>query len=161
MSKIKTGALALLIPLALAMPAFAGPGQGGRMEFSQMDLNADGVITREEMQAGPSGMLAAADADGDGSVTRDEMIAAATARSTAMIDRMLEQADSDGDNALSAAEIEAMQNTRRTARMERMFDRIDVDGDGQISAEEMEAARDQRGWGDGHGDRRSHGFWRG
>jgi len=168
MSKITTGALVLFLPLAFAMPALAdqgpdGQGFGGRMGFSQMDLDGDGMITRAEMAAGPAGMHAAADTDGDGRLTREELIAASTARSAAMIDRMLARADTDGDGALSEAELTQMQTDRRSARMERMFDRLDADGDGRISAEEMATARDgkRQGGRDGQGARHGHGFWRG
>ena len=70
MSMIKFPTLALLVPLALAAPAWADPGLGGRMGLLQMDRDGDGAITRDEMQAGPAGMFAAADTDGDGRVSR-------------------------------------------------------------------------------------------
>ena len=137
MSMITPRALALLLPLVLAAPAWADQGPAGRMGFSQMDQ------------------------DGDGLITRDELIAAGHARHGAMIDRMLEQADADGDGALSLSEVEAMQTDRRAARMGRMFDRLDTDGDGQISAQEFEAAREGKGRGRGGRDGHRHGFWRG
>lgn len=137
MSMITPRALALLLPLALAAPAWADQGHAGRMGFSQMDQ------------------------DGDGMITRDELIAATGARHAGRIDRMLEQADTDGDGALSLSEIQAMQANRRTGRMARMFERLDADGDGQISAQEFEAAREGRGHGRGGRDGHRHGGWRG
>lgn len=167
MFTLKTGTLALLIPLALALPASADQPMRGAMDFSQMDQNGDGAITLEEMQAGPEAMFAAADTDGDGALSREELLAASAARMAQNVDRMLERADGDGDGRLSAAEIAAMQDSRRETRMARMFDRLDADGNGSLSAEELEQARtrmDRRGGGErgeGHGRPGGHGFWRG
>lgn len=164
MLTLKTGTLALLIPLALALPAMADQPMRGAMDFSQMDQNGDGAITRDEMQAGPAAILAGADTDGDGALSREELIAASAARMAQNVDRMLERADGNGDGLLSAEEIAAMQDGRRETRMARMFDRLDADGNGSLSPEELEQARvrmERRGSG-AQGERRGgHGFWRG
>ncbi|WP_439137932.1 EF-hand domain-containing protein [Roseicyclus sp.] len=163
MFTLKTGTLAILIPLALALPAHADQPMRGAMGFSQMDHDGDGAITLEEMQVGPAGMLARADTNGDGDLSRDELIAAATVRASEQIDRMLARADGNSDGILSAEEIAAMQDGRRADRMARMFERLDADDNGSLSAEELEQARGGMGRRGGeHGERRGgHGFWRG
>ena len=164
MFTLKTGTLALLIPLALALPASADQPKRGAMDFSQMDQNGDGAITLEEMQAGPAAMFANADTNGDGNLSRDELIAAATLRAAGNIDRMLTRADANGDGMLSTDELASMQEGRRETRMARMFERVDADENGSLSAEELEQARGGMGrrGGDEDGTRRGgHGFWRG
>jgi Ca2+-binding EF-hand superfamily protein len=169
MFTLKTGTLAILIPLALALPAMAEQPARGPMGFSQMDQDGDGAITLSEMQAGPAAMLARADGNGDGTLSRDELIAAATARAAGQIDQMLARADGNGDGMLDPDEIAAMQEGRRADRMARIFDRLDADDDGSLSPEEWEQARRMgRRGGDGQGQgghdegrRGGHGFWRG
>lgn len=171
MSMMKAGALALMIPLALSVPALAqqgeGRGLGPQMIFSEMDLDGDGVVTLEEMQAARGGHLATADADGDGLITRAELVAHAMSRAETRIDRLLQRADADGDGALSMAELAATRDSRQQAGLERMFRRVDADGDGRVTAAEFEAAMGRMvgrrgGHGDrGHGDCRGPGFRRG
>lgn len=163
MFTLKTGTLALLIPLVLALPASADQPMRGAMGFSQMDQDGDGAITLEEMQSGPAAMFANADTDGDGNLSRDELIAAATLRAAGNIDRMLTRADENGDGMLSTDELASMQEGRREMRMARMFKRLDADENGSLSAEELEQARGGMGrHDDGDGARRGgHGFWRG
>jgi len=163
MFTLKTGTLALLIPLALALPASADQPMRGAMDFSQMDQDGDGAITLEELQAGPAAMFANADTNGDGNLSRDELIAAATLRAAGNIDRMLARADENGDGVLSIDELASMQEGRRESRMARMFKRLDADENGSLSAEELEQARGGMGRHDDEdGARRGgHGFWRG
>lgn len=161
MSTMKAGVLALMIPVAFALPALAqqGPGEGRgtgpQMVFSELDRDGDGAITPEEMQAARAGHLARADADGDGRLDREELLAMARSRAETRVDRLLDRADADGDGALSMAELDAMRDDRRQARMERMFARVDTDGDGSVTEAEFEAAMER------FSERRGHGFWRG
>lgn len=163
MTLFKAGALALMIPAALAAPAFAQDG-GGRqgpawMNFAELDADGNGAMSLEEMQAMGARRFAAADTDGDGALSRDELLARGAARMEQRIDRLLEHADSDGDGVLTEAEmIEARDGRRghgrplgghgnqegrggrRGPNPERMFERMDADGDGSVTQAEFDDA---------------------
>lgn len=111
--------------------------------FETFDLNADGKITRAEVEASREARFAASDANGDGKLTEAEMRAAMQKRAEARADRrvkkILERADSDKDGAISLAEF----NDTPRHRGGKMFKRLDADGDGAVTREEAEAAK---GW---------------
>ncbi len=113
-------------------------GHGPQMNFEELDTNADGKLSKEEMQAGAKGMFGSADANADGKITKEEMVAAASERAAKRFDRMIEKHDADKDGALTMDEIKT---GKREARMEKMFDRVDADNDGFITQEEMENMR--------------------
>ncbi|OAN69818.1 hypothetical protein A8B78_21470 [Jannaschia sp. EhC01] len=179
MTLLKAGALALMIPAALAAPAFAQDGgdrQGPpRMIFQELDADGSGTVTLEEMQAAGSNRFAAADTDGDGALSREELLAQGAARMETRVDRLLERADADGDGQLSMAEMEEAREGRRGhgrgdhgdrggrggrdgrggPNPERMFERMDADGDGEVTEAEFDAAVAQmlERMGRRHGDR--------
>lgn len=124
---------------ALAHGWGGGKERGPRMDFEAFDTNADGKLSRDELEAAaPQGRFGAADADGDGLLTRQEAVAAASDRAGARFDRKLERFDANGDGALTQEEMKA---GHREARMERMFERLDENGDGFISKDEAEEMR--------------------
>ncbi|NAZ37203.1 EF-hand domain-containing protein [Rubellimicrobium sp. CFH 75288] len=108
------------------------------------DLDGDGRITREEIEARKAERFAEADADGDGGLSPEELVALEDiirdeirrARAAATIERF----DDNGDGLLQFEEIE-----ERTPRLAPIFDRLDRDGDGGISQDELDAAGDGRG----------------
>ncbi len=119
-------------------------GHGPRMNFEELDTNADGKLSKEEIQAGAKGPFSNADANADGKITKDEMVAAAGERAAKRFDRMVEKHDTDKDGALTMEEIKT---GKREARMDKMFERADADNDGFISKDEMEDMRGKhRGW---------------
>jgi hypothetical protein len=165
----RTVLISSLTALALAGTAFAAiaasDGKPGRAEhrgdrammlpFEDIDADADGKITTEEMQAHATLRFEEADADKDGLLDAAEMqaqmLARATARMTERSARMIERMDRDGDGKLSAEEMRA--GPREGDRFARMLSRLDKDEDGALSREEFEAAREMRsahGRGDGH-----------
>jgi len=172
----KTAATAIALGLGAALTlgstaamAFGGKdgdrGAMGRkggfmqMEFVDVDLDKNGQITVEDLQAAAKARFDTADADGDGALTLDEMKAQAEKR---MADRMaakgdgkgdgkgkmfqkrmgwkleemLAKKDADGNGSLSFEEV-----TPDQAMLERMIDRFDTDDDNAISAAEFDAAQ--------------------
>ena len=165
----RTVLISSLTALALAGTALAAvaasddkPGRaehrGDRvmmLPFEDIDADADGKITPEEMQAHAELRFEEADADKDGLLDATEMQAQMLARATARIAersaRMIERMDRDGDGKLSAEEMRA--GPREGDRFARMLSRLDKDEDGALSREGFEAAREMRGahrQGDGH-----------
>ncbi len=142
---------AILVAGTIESGASDGTGKGHhgpRHSFEELDANADGKITPEEMAGHRQAMFAAADTDGDGVLSRDEMMARAQERAAKRaeraVERMLDRHDADGDGALSAGEM-------REARSGRMFMHADADGDGAISKAEFDEMRDRHGGGHKHG----------
>ena len=165
MSLIKVTALALMIQAAFAAPAFAqDAGSDGRpqMVFTELDANADGSVTLEELEGAGEARFAAADTDGDGALSRDELIARSQARTETRVDRMLERADADGDGQLTLAEAEEAREGRgrsdrggRGRSPERMFERLDAYSDGAVTQAEFDegVAQMMERRGGRHGDR--------
>ena len=147
-----------------------GMGHGAVFDFDTLDRDGSGSITREDLDAARTDMVAGIDADGDGLISAEEIAAfhmrGAQERADAMAARMIEALDADGDGMLSAAELLVRPMSARMTQ--RMFDRIDADGDGTVTREEWDNARaamqerrrevrqDRRGRGgwDGHRPRR-------
>lgn len=122
-------------------------GEGERPDFATLDLNGDGALSLEELQAQRDARFAEIDTDGDGGISAEEMIAHAGQRAEDRAARMIERLDENGDGVLQMDEMP----DRGADRAERMFDRIDENEDGVISAEEFEAAKERMG--DRRGDR--------
>ncbi len=146
MKKITLAALVTLGLGAATLTALAQDGHRGlraEMQLEKIDLNGDGNITREEIEAGKAERFASADIDGSGAITFDEFNAFAEAekarREAERRQRTFERLDANGDGQVSAEEHAAM----KPARMERMFDRIDTDDDGVITEAEREAAHEK------------------
>jgi Ca2+-binding EF-hand superfamily protein len=124
-----------------------GRDHGQRPGFEELDANADGLITPEEIAAHRQVRFDAADTDKDGLLSAEELEARMAARLTERVARMIGRKDTDGDGRLSRDELSA-----RPA--EAMFARADSDGDGAVSVDEFEAMKQQRGR--GHGMMRRH-----
>ncbi len=128
-----------------------GGDHGPRFSFEEVDTNADGKVTPEEMQARMQARFSEADTDGDGKLSADEMFARAqTARAERMkkgITRMIEKRDTDGDGFLSIEEMGP-----KAGMKARFFEKLDADKDGAVSAEEFARMKEMRGKRDGHGE---------
>lgn len=162
MSIKKALTLSALIPVALAvsLPASAmGPGgqAGQRPAFSELDADADGQLTLEELTAHREARFTEADTDGDGSLSRAELISAALDRVEARIDAQMARFDDNEDGVLSANEMDDMRP--RGPGPEQAFARMDADGDGMVSEAEFDAMAQivQQRRGGGHGGERGHG----
>jgi hypothetical protein len=144
-----TGCAAGNVPGSGDCPAYGsgnGPGAGGprgarfaeRMRAA--DTNADGMISREEAQAGLPGLAArfdTIDANADGNITLAEMQAARAAHRQGNRGEGWKQWDADGDGRLSRAE------TASAPRLSQEFGTIDTNGDGFLTVEELQAAHGQ------------------
>lgn len=127
---------------------------GKRPSFEELDTNADGAVSKDEMQAHMQARFADADADGDGKITREEMSARMEARQAErrerFLNRMFERRDADNDGALTMEEM-------RSDRAEKMFARVDKDGDGSVSREEFDAMKERHGKRHGEHGKHRHG----
>lgn len=143
------------VGLGVVAPVFAHDGSGGGMgrgpgfNFEELDANADGKLTPQEMADHKAAMFAAHDLNSDGFLSPEELAEAAIARvqtnMDARITRMIEKRDTDGDGQISLAEMSGNDRT------EHMFKRLDTDGDGAISQDEMAAMKKGFGHSKRHG----------
>ncbi len=131
--------VAIMAGLATESIAAGGKHAGPGPSFEEMDANADGLISSDELQAHREARFTQTDANGDGALSRAELEARMDSKSSErrakFLDRMFERRDTDADGQLSLEEM----TSGRTAKM---FERADADGDGLISKAEFEAARE-------------------
>ncbi|MGJ8544817.1 MAG: EF-hand domain-containing protein [Sulfitobacter sp.] len=107
----------------VAPAAYAERGDHGAAMFQKLDVDGNGEVSVDELNAAAKARFDAADADGDGALTQDEMKAARKAqkeerkekrgerREMSKEDRaakMLERFDKNEDGALDAAELAEM-----------------------------------------------------
>lgn len=94
-----------------------------------MDANSDGVLTRQEFDAGRAAEFTRLDANNDGQLTREEMRAGrGEHRRSGRHGGHLERADANNDGNITREEFLAGPNAA--------FDRLDANRDGVISASE-------------------------
>lgn len=172
--KTAATAIALGLGAALTLTSTAAVAFGGKdgdrgpmgrkggfmqMEFADVDLDKNGQITVEDLQAAAKARFDTADANGDGALTLDELKAQAEKRMAERmaskgdgkgerkgkmfekrmgwkLDDMLAKKDADGNGSLSFDEM-----SPDVAKLERMIDRFDTDDDNAISAAEFDAAQ--------------------
>ena len=104
-------------------------GHNGEKRMKTMDINNDGVISRDEWKGRPE-VFNRIDKNGDGSLTREEFGGAARNHAG-----RLNQMDTNNDGKISRDEWKG--NPKR-------FDRLDANGDGVITKEEIRGARQNR-----------------
>jgi Ca2+-binding EF-hand superfamily protein len=114
---------------------------GPRFDFDEVDANADGQLTRDELMAHQKARFQRFDSNGDGLVSADEMRASMRAEANAKIDaritKMMERQDANKDGFIGDDEI-------KPRGAGRMFKKIDADGDGMISRAEFDAMQQMR-----------------
>ncbi|KJZ19680.1 EF-hand domain-containing protein [Loktanella sp. S4079] len=152
-----------VVMAAGALSAQPAPGEmPERPDFATLDVDADGNLTMEELQARADQRFADMDTDGDGALSAEELVAKRVADAEARVARMITRLDANEDGILQMEELQP----RGGARFERMFERMDADQDGVLSEEEFAAVQERmmdrrgdrgehgRGW--GHGPRGKH-----
>ena len=131
-----------LSSLIVAAAAQAGdPQAAGMPGRHQVDVDNDGIVTREEAQASPrlSADFDAADANKDGKLDTAEMNAhreKMRGEMRAKAEQRWKEADKDGDNALSREEAQASM-----PGLAERFDKFDSNADGKIARDEMHNVR--------------------
>lgn len=137
-------ALSAAIALGGMTVADAKGGHGGqkRPDFSALDTNGDGEITKAELEARGAARFAEADTDGNGALSKDELLARMRKANEKRVDRILERLDTDDNGSISQAEMEA---APRRGGADRLFERADTDDSGTITKEEFDTAMAQRG----------------
>lgn len=109
-----------------------GPHGFGGAHFERMieqiDANADGSLTGEEIAAFRDARFQAMDADGDGELTPRELTEGFRALRFAAI-------DTDGDGMISQAEF--MESGKHRGWGGKRFHRMDENGNGRLDADEM------------------------
>jgi Ca2+-binding EF-hand superfamily protein len=140
--------------LTSSAPAYAEGERKGkpRIIFEELDTNADGKITTEEMSERRAARFAQRDTDGDGMLSKDELTAAALKQMTERVakrtERMIEKRDTDGDGQISLAELSDGNKGSK------LIERLDKDGDGAVSSEEFAAMKERaKKWRKKHGPR--------
>jgi len=139
----------------MVLMAGAASAQEGRErpDFATLDINEDGGITQEELQARGQARFDDVDADGDGALSVEELVAQAQTRAQERAEQMIARLDANEDGVLQADEMQE----RGGDRMARMFERLDADEDGAISEAEFEEAKKRMRGRRGDGPRRDRG----
>ena len=105
------------------------------MDFAQVDINRDGVISQREVNAMPFSLRETfdrVDADGDDNISPVEYQAATTNPFQGL---NFQKLDMDSDGVISKKE------AAKAPTLSDAFDRLDADGDGWISRNEFTAAQ--------------------
>ncbi len=131
------GACALVIVTSLAGAASAQDRRGA-MDFSDLDVTGDGIVTEEDITARRAERFAEMDANSDGQVDAEEFAAFSSARAAERAATLFERLDADGDGLVSRDALEARGGGRNIGRMIRRFDE---DGDGGLNEAEFETAK--------------------
>lgn len=156
MKQISMIAMIAALGLGSVAPAFAqgGPmGQGGAMGqgempvFAEIDANADGLVTFDELEAGFAARFAENDTNGDGALDTDELLAVIIARGQARMEMMAEngygQGNGEHGNRNRGGNPEQMAERfadRAPIMAERMIERMDRDANGTLSVDEARPA---------------------
>ncbi len=139
-TNLKRGAVLALLGLAIVpATAIAKDGHPPRPVFEELDANADGVLSREEIEARGAARFAASDTDGNGSLSKEEILASMerrkSERAERRAERMIERLDANDDGMISQDELSEVRK-----RGGDRFERIDANDDGSVSKEEFEEA---------------------
>lgn len=133
----RTAFILVVAMAATAATSVSALTRGQGPDFSTLDTDGNGELTREELAAQGAARFDAADADGNGLLSAEELTAFSAQRAEDRAARMIERMDANGDGQLSPDELRERRNAGR------MFDRIDSDNSGTITQAEYDAARER------------------
>ncbi|MEM9430104.1 MAG: hypothetical protein AAGA32_11470 [Pseudomonadota bacterium] len=105
-----------------------GRGFGGEMfrtVFDAADVDGDGSVTAEEVDAYRAAQIAAVDTSGDGALTIEEFDTLYRAFTRSRMVDAFQALDADGDSVISPTEIDTS--------VARLIERLDRDGDGTLT----------------------------
>ncbi len=134
------------ITLLAAGNTFAKQGNSAqRLDrlFEQIDLDASGTLTVQEIRAAAAARFNALDLNGDGKVTTGERNKSRDNRLKIRFDR----ADADKSGTLDISEMQEVAKQRARRRLAR----LDMNGDGMLSLDELQKGRSGRGPDSGFG----------
>lgn len=137
--EIMSAALAGLIALGGAAAHAKSPEHADG--FVQIDTNADGQISQEELNEMAKLRFARMDADGDGFLTATEMHSHKGKGGDKRDAKMLKRCDANGDGTLDESELQKAADARGMKGVERRMTRMDADKDGKLSLAEMTSSR--------------------
>jgi Ca2+-binding EF-hand superfamily protein len=138
--------LALSSLIVAAAAQASDPQAAGKPGHHQVDVNSDGIVTREEAQASPrlAADFDAADANKDGKLDTAEMNAhreKMRVEMRAKAEQRWKDADKDGDGALTREEAQVAM-----PGLAERFEQFDSNGDGRIARDEMHNVRMKKRW---------------
>lgn len=143
MKKLTIAALVTVVIAGATYTAMAQHHRGGPGQMlEQVDANADGAVTKAEIDAHRASKFASADTNGDNLVSAAEFEAFSIAeRERKQAERRAKRfakLDANGDGMITADEHAAADDKR----VDRLFERMDTDGDGVITEAERDAAKE-------------------
>lgn len=150
---MKTTILIAGIVTGLGLSAVSAQAERGgeRPDFATLDLDGNGEISMEELEAQGEARFAAADTDGNGALSEAELAAQASDRALGRINKMIERLDTNEDGELQQDELQAAHEGRRGGGDR--FARMDTDESGGVSEDEFNAAKERRGGHRRHGEK--------
>jgi len=131
-----TALLTIGLCSVFAVTAMAGDrhrGSRAMAHLSEIDANADGMLTQAEIDTFRATRAAEMDTNGDGAVSFEEANARHAAKREQRARARFDRQDQNGDGVLSADEI--------GNRAAKMFERLDTNSDGIVDAEELASRR--------------------
>jgi Ca2+-binding EF-hand superfamily protein len=139
---LAVAALALPAAQAAESNTTAKPRPSRTDFFERVDLNKDGVISKEEMVVYRHRRFTEIDANGDGTITREEFMAysvrpkpASATSSDARKAKYFDRLDANKDGVISGEEWDQV--------AEKQFAALDADKDGKVTKEEIASARER------------------
>ena len=139
MKKLTIAALVTVVIAGATYTAMAQHHRGGpRQMLEQVDANADGAVTKAEIEAHRTDKFASADTNGDNLVSAAEFEEFAIAECERKQAERRAKLDTNGDGMITADEHAAADDKR----VDRLFERMDADGDGVITEAERDAAKE-------------------